>query len=109
MSNRNMELQIGTIQEYNNKIVIANIAQELGLNNGINSVPISPKHTQPVKGTQTKQSLPEPSPEPAPSQDYRKQVEEYAKSHSLPQCWVDGISADPNELKRWLTLRAKAD
>ena len=77
MSPSNMELQIGTIQDYNNKIVIANDAQDLGLNNGTNAAPIPPKHTQPVKGTQTKQSLPEP--EPVSKQEYHKQVEEYAK------------------------------
>ena len=86
MSRSNMELQIGTIQDYNKKIVIANDAQDLGLNNGTNAAPIPPKHTQPVKGTQTKQSLPEP--EPVSKQEYRKQVEEYAKSHNLPQSWV---------------------
>ena len=54
MSLSNMELQIGTIQTYNNKIVIENDAQDLGLNNGTNAASIPPKHTQPVKGTQTK-------------------------------------------------------
>ena len=33
-----------TIQDYINKIVIANDAQVLGLNNGTNAAPIPPKH-----------------------------------------------------------------
>ena len=106
MSPSSMELQIDTIQDYNNKIVIANDTQDLGLNNGNKEAPIPPKHTQPVKGTQTKQSLPEP--EPVSKLEYRKQVEEYAKSHNLPQSWVVGISADPSGLKRWLAARAQA-
>ena len=48
------------------------------------------------------------SPEPVSKQEYRKQVEEYAKSHNLPQSWVDGISADPTGLKRWLAAHAQA-
>ena len=42
----NMELQIGTIQNYNNKSVIANATKDLGLNNGTNVVPVPLKHTQ---------------------------------------------------------------
>ena len=54
MSPNNMELPIGTIQDYNNKIVIANEGEglTLGLNDEANIVPISPKST--VKGTKTK-------------------------------------------------------
>ena len=36
MAPSNMELQIGTIQDYNNEIVIAGPGQKLGINNGIN-------------------------------------------------------------------------
>ena len=61
MSPSNMELPIGTIQDYNNKIVIANdvevLGLSLGLNNGANSAP-TPPPTSPVQGIKTKQSLP---------------------------------------------------
>ena len=37
MSPSNRELRIGTIQDYNNKIVIANNVEELGLSLGLNN------------------------------------------------------------------------
>ena len=40
-----MELRIGTIHDYNNEIVIATDAQDLGLNDGVNTKPIPPKQT----------------------------------------------------------------
>ena len=81
MSPSNMELQIGTIQDYDNKIVIANEGEglTLGLNDEANTAPIPPRSTSTVEGTKTKQSLPEPAP------SYSKQVQDYAKMHNLPQ------------------------
>ena len=61
MSPGNMELQIGTIQDYNNKIVIANEGLTLGLNDETNTVPIPPRSTATVEGTKTKQTHPEPA------------------------------------------------
>ena len=61
MSPSNMELRIGTIQDYNNEIIIATDKQKLGLNNGLNAKPIPPKIIPTVQGTKTKKkSLPEP-------------------------------------------------
>ena len=62
MSPSNMELRIGTIQDYNNKIVIANEGEGpiLGLNDETNTVPIPPRSTATVEGTKTKQTHPEP-------------------------------------------------
>lgn len=54
MSPSDMELRIGTIQDYNNEIVIATDAQELGLNNGVNTKPVPPKPNTIVQGTLTK-------------------------------------------------------
>ena len=48
-----MELRIGTIQDYNNEIVIATDAQDLGLNVSVNTKPVPPKQTHNVKGTPT--------------------------------------------------------
>ena len=81
MAPSNTELTVGDIPDYTNKLVLATAAQDLGLNNGVhvNTTPVPHKHTQPVQGTRTKQSLPETS--PISPQEYHKQVEEYAKSH----------------------------
>ena len=38
MSASNMELRIGTIQDYNNEIIVATNAQGLGLNNNPNTI-----------------------------------------------------------------------
>ena len=59
MSPSNMKLRIGTIQDYNNNIVIANDVEELGLslglNNEANSAPTTPPNpTPPVQGNKTK-------------------------------------------------------
>ena len=64
MSPSNMELRIGTIQDYNNKIVIANEGEglTLGLNDETNTVPIPPRSTATVEGTKTKQTHPELTP-----------------------------------------------
>ena len=43
MSPSNMELRICAIQFYNNEIVIATDAQDLGLNDGVNTKPVRPK------------------------------------------------------------------
>lgn len=58
MSPSNMELQIGTIKDYNNEIVVATGEQTLGFNNGVNNQPIPPKQNVKVKGTPTKQTQP---------------------------------------------------
>ena len=54
MSPSNKELRIGTIQDYNYEIVIATDAQDLGLNDGVNTKPIPPKQTHNVQGTPTR-------------------------------------------------------
>ena len=94
MSPSSMELRNGTMQDYNNEIVIATNIQDLGLNHDVNVKPVSPKQTQTVQGTATKQSH--------PNLDYRKQVIDYAKAHNLPQSWIDGCSAEPGDLTRWV-------
>ena len=74
MSPSNMELQIGTIRDYNNEIVIAGQGQNLGFNHGINAAvenflpakdmegpaarPARPAEVEPVKPTQPALSLP---------------------------------------------------
>ena len=45
MSPSNMELRKGTLQGYNNQIVIATDAQDIGLNNGVNAKQVPPKQT----------------------------------------------------------------
>ena len=74
MSPSNMELRIGTIQDYNNKIVITNEGEglRLGLNDEANTVQIPTRSTATDEGTKTKQSFPEPDPTPS----YRKQVQD---------------------------------
>ena len=76
MSPSNMELRIGTFQDYNNKIVIATEGLTLGLNDGANTKPIPPKSTSTVEGTKTKQSHPDTT--------YRKQPDQplsYSEQH----------------------------
>ena len=70
MAPSDMELTIGDIPDYNNKIVIDTAAQDLGLNDSVNAMPVPPKHTQPVQGTKTRQSLPEASPI-SPQEDHK--------------------------------------
>ena len=126
MSPSNMELRIGTIQDYNNKIVIANEGEglTLGLNDEANTVPIPPRSTATVEGTKTKLTPVKPAAKPAGhaaqavkpaaqavvvslTPEYRKQVQSYADTHNLPQSWDDGISSDPARFKRWLAARDK--
>ena len=54
MSPSNMEMQIGTIQDYNNEIKIATNDQKLGLNIDINSKPVPPKQINKIEGKTTK-------------------------------------------------------
>ena len=82
------------MQDYNNEIVIATNTQDLGLNNDVNVKPVPPKQTQTIQGTLTKQSH--------PNLDYPQQVIHYAKAHNLPQSWIDGCSAEPRGLTRWI-------
>ena len=42
MAHSDMELRIGTIQDYNNEIVIAGLGQKLGINADINAAPSPP-------------------------------------------------------------------
>ena len=60
MSPSNMELRIGEIQNYYNKIIVATDYQKLGINNDINIQSIQPTQPKEIKGTPTKKSLPEP-------------------------------------------------
>ena len=61
MSPSDMILQIGTIADYNNKIVVATSSQTLGLNGDINIKPVAPiSQPETLQGTTTKKSLPEP-------------------------------------------------
>ena len=129
MSPSNMKLRTGTIQDYNNKIVIANEGEglTLGLNDEANTVPIPPRSTATAEGTKTKLTPVKPAAKPAGhaahavkpvkpaaqavvvslTPEYRKQVQSYANTHNLPQSWVDGISSDPARFKRWLAARDK--
>ena len=101
MSPSNMELRIGTIQDYNNKIVIATEGLTLGLNDETDTVPFPPRSTATVEGTKTKQTHPEPvKPAVKPAAQaakpaaqavvvsltpkYCKQVQSYADTHNLP-------------------------
>ena len=100
MSPSNMELRIGTFQNYNNKIVIATEGLTLGLNDGTNTKPIPPKSTSTVEGTKTKQSHPEPD----TTSSYRKQEHpdqplSYSEQHEknktalIVGCIVAGLTA----------------
>ena len=89
-----MELQIGTIADYNNEIVIATDAQELGLNNGVNTKPIPPKQNITLKGTPTKQTQEEPV--------YYKKYKDYAKQHGLPDNWTYMCIQNPGYFEQWV-------
>lgn len=89
-----MELQIGTIVDYNNEIVIARETQELGLNNGVNTKPIPPKQNISLKGTPTKQTQEEP--------EYYQKYKDYAKQHGLPNTWVDMCIQKPGYFEQWV-------
>ena len=68
MSPSNMELQIGTIEDYNNEVVIATDSELLGLNNSVNTKPIKPKQNDAFQGTPTikKSNISKPSVTPKP-------------------------------------------
>ena len=89
-----MELQIGTIQDYNNKIVIATEGQELGLNNGLNAEPTPPRQNPQLQGTSTKQAQAQP--------DYYQKYRDYAKEHNLPVDWVDMAIENPGYYEHWI-------
>ena len=89
-----MELQIGTIADYNNEIVIATDAQELGLNNGVNTKPIPPKQQTQLQGTPTKQTQEEPA--------YYKKYKDYAKQHGLPDNWTYMCIQNPGYFEQWV-------
>ena len=89
------ELQISTIQGYNNEVVNATGTQYLGLNNGVNIKPVPPKHNENIKGTVTRQTH--------PNLNYRQKVINYAETQNLSQSWIDGCSAEPGGLTRWIS------
>jgi hypothetical protein len=62
MSPGDMELRIGTIQDYNNEIIIANSSQTLGLNSSVNTKPTLPPPSLTMEGgTSTiKHGIPSP-------------------------------------------------
>jgi len=60
MSPSDMELQIGTIINYNNEIMIATPDQKLGVNNEINAKPAPAKHIIPVPAKQPAPAKPAP-------------------------------------------------
>ena len=62
MAPSDMELTIGDIPDYTYEIVIATAAQEFGLNNCKNAMPVPSKQTQLVQVTKIKQNLPDPYP-----------------------------------------------
>ena len=93
MAPSNMELQIGTIQDYNNEIVIAGLGQKLGINDGINTSPSLP----PVRDMEGSAARPAQPVEVKPMQLL-------APSHDLPdvvpielqeegQAHYDGLTA----------------
>ena len=87
-----MELQIGTVQDYNNKIVIATEGLTLGLNDGANTKPIPPRSTSTVEGTKTKQSHPELTPV-KPDTDQLDEQHENNKTALIVGCIVVGLTA----------------
>lgn len=63
MSPSDMVLRISTVEGYNNEIVIASKNQTLGFNSDVNIKPVALIPSEPINGTPTKISLPEPKPE----------------------------------------------
>ena len=107
MSPSNMELRIGTITNYNNKIVIANKGNTLGLNGETNSEPVPPAAPETVDGTKTKQTTPEVDRTGSAAYagyaaSYKQQVQAYANDNNLSQNWVDKISASTDGFERYL-------
>jgi hypothetical protein len=86
-----MELRIGTIQDYNNEIVIATDAQELGLNNGVNTKPTPPKPNTIVQGTSTKRYFSE-----------QPDFDKYARQHGMPSDWLLWAKKYPDQGQRWI-------
>ena len=60
MTPSDMELRIGEIKDYNNKIVVATNKEKLGVNNSVNNETIPPAKIIQLSGTPTKKSIPEP-------------------------------------------------
>ena len=74
MAPSDMELRIGTIQDYNSEIVIAGLGEKLGINADINAAPSPPvvavhdmegpaaRPVRPAAGLRTKPLVPTPTP-----------------------------------------------
>ena len=91
MSPSDMELQIGTIKDYNNEIVIATDQQELGLNNNVNAKAVPTKITQPIQGTSTKppkQNVTNRTPEEIEYNTDIKDIIAYSQKNNMPTTWV---------------------
>ncbi|KAL4225262.1 hypothetical protein ACF0H5_015950 [Mactra antiquata] len=87
MSPSNMELRIGTIQDYNNEIVVATDNQNLGVNNGVNNQPVPPKQHVELEGTPTK---PKPiPPKPIPPKQHVELPPKPIPPKPKPTCVVD--------------------
>ena len=93
MSPSDLELQIGTIADYNNEIVIATGKEELGFNTSVNAK-APPKPITKLEGTPTRQAQPAP--------DYYQKYREYAKEHNLPTDWVNMAIKNPGYAEQWL-------
>ena len=97
MSPSNMELRIGTIQDYNNKNVVATDKQFLGLNNNVNLTPIPQKQSDKVKGTPTKQvQKPVEIPTPKVSERDYNIIKNYAKARRLSQDFINKSATVPD-------------
>lgn len=76
----NLEMQIGTIQGYNNEIIIATEQEQLGINPDINPMPLKGKESR-TQGTGTPRSLPEPLIEKPKLPEIKKEEKEDAQEH----------------------------
>ena len=102
MSPSDMELRIGELKDYNNKIVVATNQQELGLNNDVNTVPIPPKPTMKLEGTPTKQA----QPVQLSAFDYNK-IKTYAARNGLSKEWITKAANTPGFFNSYVKQHAK--
>ena len=93
MAPSNMDLQIGTIQDYNNEIVIAGSGQKLGVNDGINATP-SPPPVQDMDGPAARPAQPDMA---VPSPATMTRAQRLAQSARPAQS--DVAAPDPTTLK----------
>ena len=98
MSPSDMTLQIGTIADYNNKIVIAKDSLSLGLNNDVNVMftkpVVSVQGEAKLQGTKTVQTQPQPY--------YIQRYKIYADKHGLSQDWVNKCIDNPGYFENWI-------